>query len=282
MNMYWTKEFQNNILKHWNPTVDNVIHRVADEEWSLKDINYLLHAFCFIVKGKGCFSIYKNEKLRQEYVTSGDIIYFEPGDRLSIKTEDGIEYYTIHFNVDNIDKLGKIDSNNDFMNMKVVKNQLFLKLFMDLWNVWSSKLYGYQWKARVYLMQIIDMLLEEIRALNPSKQLIVDELIKYMVENKKNELNFEDLSHTMKVSQAYLIRVFKSVTGVTPIRYFNNLKMDEAKAMLLFTNMMVKDIAEELGFKDEFYFSRLFKKLTGIAPTFYRLRNGNGDKFIYN
>ncbi len=75
------------------------------------------------------------------------------------------------------------------------------------------------------------------------------------------------------LSKAHLVRVFKKSTGLPPQRYFNRLKMDTARDLLKRTDMSLARIAEQLSFCDEFYFSRVFKKYTGVSPHHFRKLN---------
>ena len=65
---------------------------------------------------------------------------------------------------------------------------------------------------------------------------------------------------------------------MTPYKYILNGKTETAKMMLLNTNMPIKEIAYELSFADEHYFSNMFKKLTGTSPKKYRETEKNSGK----
>lgn len=62
----------------------------------------------------------------------------------------------------------------------------------------------------------------------------------------------------------------KQKTGHSPIDYFIQMKMQKASQQLDFTNRSVKDIAMSMGFDDPYYFSKRFKKITGMSPRKYR------------
>lgn len=62
----------------------------------------------------------------------------------------------------------------------------------------------------------------------------------------------------------------KQKTGHSPIDYFFQMKMQKASQQLDFTNRSVKDIAMSMGFDDPYYFSKRFKKITGMSPRKYR------------
>jgi AraC family transcriptional regulator of arabinose operon len=67
--------------------------------------------------------------------------------------------------------------------------------------------------------------------------------------------------------------LFKRHYGTSPMAYFSELRMQRARELLSFTKMSVKEIAAELGFDDPLYFSRAFKKVSGMSPRDYRLKS---------
>ena len=71
-------------------------------------------------------------------------------------------------------------------------------------------------------------------------------------------------------SESQTIRLFKEAFGTTPYAYVLEKKMGLAKKLLTDTNLTVKQIADKLCFADEYYFSNLFKKKTGVTPSAYR------------
>jgi len=72
------------------------------------------------------------------------------------------------------------------------------------------------------------------------------------------------------ISLSTLRRMIHRATGYSLHEYIHRLKVSEAKNMLLNTHQTVKETAVSLGFKDVFYFSRLFKKYVGVSPQHYR------------
>ena len=74
----------------------------------------------------------------------------------------------------------------------------------------------------------------------------------------------------MSRSESQTIRIFKRAYGVTPYAYLLEKKLDLAGQLLRDTNLSVREIAEKLSFADEYYFSNVFKKKTGVSPSVYR------------
>lgn len=67
----------------------------------------------------------------------------------------------------------------------------------------------------------------------------------------------------------YLNRIFHRINGKSIFQYLTFVRINRAKELLATTDMKLWEIAEETGFSDQFYFSRQFKKHTGMSPTFY-------------
>ena len=80
----------------------------------------------------------------------------------------------------------------------------------------------------------------------------------------------ESLCEAFSHSESQTIRIFKNAFGVTPYAYVLSKKISLAKQMLRDSNLPVKEIAKQLCFADEYYFSNIFKNKTGLSPTAYR------------
>jgi len=73
-------------------------------------------------------------------------------------------------------------------------------------------------------------------------------------------------------SSSYFRKLFKEVTGLSPIMYFNRMRIEYAKTLLQQdSTLSIKEIAASAGFPDPYYFSRVFKKITGFSPSDYLL-----------
>ncbi|WP_346859273.1 AraC family transcriptional regulator [uncultured Draconibacterium sp.] len=95
-------------------------------------------------------------------------------------------------------------------------------------------------------------------------------VINYMLENLKKKLSLGQLAREVNLSSSYFSRMFLKRTGFPPIDYFNQLKIQQSCRLLDNKELTVADVARELGFDDQFYFSRLFKKVMNQSPREYR------------
>ncbi|MET0638173.1 MAG: AraC family transcriptional regulator [Chitinophagaceae bacterium] len=97
-----------------------------------------------------------------------------------------------------------------------------------------------------------------------------DLAIDYMGKKIDQVLSLEDIASQVNFSASHFSYIFKKKTGYAPMEYFNHLKVQKACQYLLFTSLRVKEIAQNLGIEDPYYFSRLFTKVMGISPALYR------------
>lgn len=95
----------------------------------------------------------------------------------------------------------------------------------------------------------------------------------YMAENLFRRITLQELADHVHLEKHYLCRLFKKCTHFSPLVYFERLKMDAACSMIEQGGRGYR-IAEDLGFCDETYFSRRFKKVTGMSPGEFRKRAG--------
>ncbi len=103
-----------------------------------------------------------------------------------------------------------------------------------------------------------------------SKQSLVKESLEYIDKHYQEQMSVSDISRALGTSTSYLSRIFKESTGETIIRTINNKRIEKAKTYLEETDYKVYEIADILGFENVTYFSRFFKKHTGMSPKEYK------------
>jgi len=97
--------------------------------------------------------------------------------------------------------------------------------------------------------------------------------IEFMHQNIFNPLTLKELAQYARLSISHYTTTFHKLTGMTPIRFFIDLKMRKAAELLHEPNRKIKDVSTMLGFEDPYYFSRCFKKTMGCSPAIYRSQN---------
>ncbi|MHA6480417.1 AraC family transcriptional regulator [Paenibacillus sp. strain BS8-2] len=121
----------------------------------------------------------------------------------------------------------------------------------------------------------------ELEQSSPSEPVVgMDYAIAYMNEHYAKDLKLEQLAGLAGLSVNHFIRTFKRRTSMTPLQYVEHRRMDKAKRLII-DSSKIKEIARAVGYKDEHYFSRAFKKAEGVAPTLYIKNKCNRIATIY-
>jgi AraC-like DNA-binding protein len=146
-------------------------------------------------------------------------------------------------------------------------------LFNEAINVMKS---GYSLHHLVKISSLIQQVLSQIAFLTAyslplgSIGLHVGNVIEYMLANITRRCTLDEFAAQACLSRSYFSRQFRKKTGYAPVDYFIRLKMQRACELLETTHMTVGEISRGLGYQDQYYFSRIFKKIVGVHPTQYR------------
>lgn len=132
----------------------------------------------------------------------------------------------------------------------------------------------------IYISQVLSLILSEIYFREKVDESSVQDrhvtmVIRYMYQHLRENLTLEEISEEVQLSKSYLNAVFKAQTGKCPVEFFIHLKMQEACKLLKSTDYYIYEVSSELGYTDQYYFSRIFKKVVGVSPKDYK----NGDYF---
>lgn len=107
---------------------------------------------------------------------------------------------------------------------------------------------------------------------------VVAAAVRYMNENLERTLTLSDIADYAGYSVSHFATMFKNSTGHSVLNYFNMLKVQRSCQLLETTDMKINQICAKVGIDDNYYFSRLFKKITGISPKVYRIRVAEREK----
>ncbi|MDT2044790.1 DNA-binding response regulator [Priestia aryabhattai] len=98
----------------------------------------------------------------------------------------------------------------------------------------------------------------------------MQEIVAYVEDYYMEDISLEKLSKMFFLTREHISRKFKKETGMTLSKYVTNLRIRQAKQWLLETDETIYSISLMLGYQDEKYFSKLFKKVVGLTPFEYR------------
>ena len=102
----------------------------------------------------------------------------------------------------------------------------------------------------------------------------IQKVMEYVNANYMKRITLNDISDHVSFSVSYLSRIFKEEKGLSLSSYINEVRIRNAKSMLLSSDIPLSSLAYCCGFDDQSYFSKVFKKLTGTTPGKYREKRG--------
>lgn len=115
-----------------------------------------------------------------------------------------------------------------------------------------------------------DYMKEEQRKIKQKTGKPISEAVRYIRENYAKAVSQEEVADKCNISTAYLSKLFKEELGIGFTEYLTKVRLEESEKLLADTTLTIKEVAVTVGYPDEKYYSRLFKKNTGIKPTEYR------------
>ena len=134
---------------------------------------------------------------------------------------------------------------------------------------WLGQRTYYEYLSHTILSEVLLLISQERFEQNasPKKERIVREIQEYILYNFRSNITIDELASKVDISSNYVTVLFKEVIGVTPIQYLHQTRINIALDLLTNTEMTVGEISEYLGYSDQSYFNRMFKKWMGIAPS---------------
>lgn len=173
--------------------------------------------------------------------------------------------------------------------MKVSNIERYRELFDKMHSIFLLNGADSQFFLKSLLLQFLIMAMEEwsyISKKDSTNRSIRNNFPKvlqakeYIDQNTKKNIKLDQLASIAGLSPSFFCKMFKRITGVSPVTYMNTNKINLAKQLLTKTNMSVKEISLECGLKNETYFFTLFKSQQGLSPLNYREKYGMPNLFV--
>lgn len=99
---------------------------------------------------------------------------------------------------------------------------------------------------------------------------LYNQMVQFIKENYRSKITLDDMAEKLHANRSYLSRLYKSRSGVNLFDDILKMKIEKAKEYMENTNWKIYEISEAVGFDDTGYFSRVFKKYSGVSPREYK------------
>jgi signal transduction histidine kinase/AraC-like DNA-binding protein/DNA-binding LacI/PurR family transcriptional regulator len=103
-----------------------------------------------------------------------------------------------------------------------------------------------------------------------STSVLIKQVLAYLHTNYSHPINRKDIAEAVGVSENYLSQIFRQETSLSPWDYLNRFRVQKAKELLVHTDETITTVATRVGYNDSAYFSRVFRKVTGVSPQDFR------------
>ena len=232
----------------------------------------------YIAAGKGEF-YFKGSK-EPTIVTKGNMVLFRPGEPqvYYYYAVDKTEVYWVHFTgwkVEEYLKRYELPSHENVFYTGVshdypwIYNQMIRELQIQRVN--------YEDMISLYMHHVfisINRYIKEGRETKNDTISDVERAAHYFKENYNKQISIEQYAEEHLMSVNWFIHSFKNVMKMSPMQYIISLRIATAKGYLENSTKNIAEISNEVGYDNALYFSRLFRKYTGMTPTEYRKKKG--------
>lgn len=253
---------------------------------------YRMKAF---FQDQGCFLYFKESESGFNFLSSEENAQIEGNEAVLLRCgsyfldllqeveQDKVEVYAVHLFPDilkklYVDELPEIIEKRAYTTRnQIIAPQDIISKFIDSLEFYfqnpslvSDDLVELKIKELILLLiqtKNIESILELVMDLNSTRTINLKKVIN---THLYSDLSVKELAKLSNLSLSSFKREFKKEFGDSPKNYIIRKRLDKAKELLSITHMSVSEIAYETGFNDPLYFTRLFKKHEGIAPTLFR------------
>ena len=235
----------------------------------------------YIAAGKGEF-YFKGSK-EPTIVTKGNMILFRPGEPqvYCYYAVDKTEVYWVHFTG------WKVEEYLERYELPHDENVFYTGVSPDYPWIYNQMIRELQLQRvnhedmiSLYMHHIFITINRYIKERRETKNDTINDIERaahYFKDNYNKQISIEQYAAEHLMSVNWFIHSFKSVMKMSPMQYIISLRIAMAKGYLENSTKNIAEISNEVGYENALYFSRLFRKYTGMTPTEYRKKRGKGD-----
>lgn len=210
-------------------------------------------------------------------VNAGNMILYRPKElqKYEYYGTDKTEVYWVHFtggDVKNVLRKYGIKDNmrTFFVGTSLEYERIFKRMISELQRCQEDYEEILTLLMRHLLISIHRDLLKDRKTSDVYLDNEMDIATQYFNDNYNTDINIEEYAQSRGMSTCWFIRNFKKFTGTTPMQYIMSIRISNAQSLLETTQYSISEISRIVGYSNPLYFSRLFHKQKGFAPSKYR------------
>ena len=208
---------------------------------------------------------------------AGSFIIFAPGEKQHhIHNGDKTaEFYYVHFKCDALPSGIELETSRVYA---FAPRKQFSSIFEEIIDETLQKRPHYELIGLSHLLNLLSLIKREaaqMDSLGNKQWHSIARAVQHMNKFCNSDLKLGDYADMCCMSKYHFARVFKQVTGTSPLEYRNRIRIEYAKELLNNSFLQISEIGTELGYASPAYFSESFKKSEGISPKEYRELNNS-------
>ena len=166
---------------------------------------------------------------------------------------------------------------NSPLHLNRAETERILLLYQSILSEQNERKPGFSEMKRLLLEQMLILLsrimnqqFTQLRQTSSWQREFIDDVLALIEKNLTQNIDFDEIAASNGITLSHFRTVFKRYTGLSPVDYLNRARVLRALELLQTTELPVSEIAVQVGIYDANYFSRLFKKVTGYPPRYFK------------
>ena len=229
----------------------------------------------YISAGQVYFHFDNNEN--ETVIKAGNMVLFRPKEfqKYEYYGIDKTEVYWVHFTGSDVKNILrnygiKDDLHYFFVGTSLEYERIYKKMISELQRCQDN----YEEMLSILMRQLLICIHRELQKERKISDIYLDNEMdmatQYFTDNYSSDISIEEYASSRGMSISWFIRNFKKFTGITPMHFIVATRISNAQLLLETTKYSISEISRIVGYDNPLYFSRLFHKVKGFAPSEYR------------
>lgn len=218
-----------------------------------------------------------DNKENETVIKAGNMVLFRPKEfqKYEYYSIDKTEVYWVHFTGSDVKNILrrygiKDDLHYFFVGTSLEYERIYKKMISELQRCQNN----YEEMLSILMRQLLICIYRELQKERKISDIYLDNEMdmatQYFTDNYSSDISIEEYASSRGMSISWFIRNFKKFTGITPMHFIVATRISNAQLLLETTKYSISEISRIVGYDNPLYFSRLFHKVKGFAPSEYR------------